>query len=61
MNVRLQDIRGRGVVLKPGQDLKDLYTERCGLYEKYADIVIDERNLDVEETIDKILAVLDHY
>lgn len=61
LNVRLQDIRGRGVVLKPGQDLKDLYTERCGLYEKYADIVIDERNLDVEETIDKILAVLDHY
>ena len=60
LNVRLRDIRGRGVVLKPGQDLKDLYMERCSLYEKYADIVIDERNLNVEETIDKILAVLNH-
>ncbi|MCI8669599.1 MAG: shikimate kinase [Lachnospiraceae bacterium] len=58
LSVRLRDIRGRGVVLKPGQDLKDLYMERCSLYEKYADIVIDERNLNVEETIDKILAVL---
>lgn len=60
LNARLQDIRGRGVVLKPGQDLKALYTERCRLYEKYADIVIDERDLNVEETIDKILAALNH-
>ena len=60
LNARLRDIRGRGVVLKPGQDLEDLYMERCALYEKYADIVIDELNLNVEETIDKILAALDH-
>lgn len=60
LNTRLRDIKGRGVVLKPGQNLKDLYTERCTLYEKYADIIIDELNLNVEETIDKILAALNH-
>ena len=52
---RLSDIKGRGVVLKEGQTLKDSYYERTPLYEKYADIVIDEKGLNVEETIDKIL------
>ena len=30
---RLSDIKGRGVVLKDGQTLKDLYDERIVLYE----------------------------
>ena len=34
----MSDIKGRGVVLKDGQTLKDLYEERVPLYEKYADI-----------------------
>ena len=33
---RLRNIRNRGVVLKKGQTLKDLYRERTALYEKYA-------------------------
>ena len=52
---RLSDIRGRGVVLKDGQTLKDLYEERTVLYEKYADVRIDETGLNVEETINAIL------
>lgn len=52
---RLSDIKGRGVVLREGQTLKDLYDERTLLYEKYADIQIDETGLNVEETIDAIL------
>lgn len=48
---RLHNIKGRGVVLKEGQSLWDLYQERTPLYEKYADFVIEEMNLDVEETI----------
>ena len=35
---RLEDIKGRGVVLKEGQTLRTLYDERTPLYEKYADI-----------------------
>ena len=53
---RLSDIKGRGVVLKDGQTLKDLYDERVVLYEKYADITIAEDGLNVEQTIEKIVA-----
>jgi len=52
---RLKDIKGRGVVLREGQTLKDLYEERTVLYEKYADVRIDETGLNVEATIDAIL------
>lgn len=37
---RLGDFSKRGVVLKPGQTLEDLYNERVPLYRKYADITI---------------------
>ncbi|MDE7269613.1 MAG: shikimate kinase [Acetatifactor sp.] len=33
---RLGDLNARGVTLKPGQSLRDLYEERTPLYEKYA-------------------------
>ncbi len=55
INKRLSDIKGRGVVLRDGQTLKDLYEERTKLYEKYADVQIDESGLNVEETINAIL------
>lgn len=35
---RLGDLTARGVALKPGQTLQDLYDERCPLYERYAHI-----------------------
>ena len=38
---RVLDTAKRGVVLREGQTLKDLYEERCPLYEKYADITVD--------------------
>ena len=38
---RLGDYSKRGVVLKPGQTIDDLYKERTKLYEKYADITIN--------------------
>lgn len=56
INKRLSDIKNRGVVLKDGQGLFDIYEERCVLYEKYADIIIDEAGLNVEETIEKIVS-----
>lgn len=55
LNQRLRDIKGRGVVLKEGQTLLDLYEERVLLYEKYADIIVDEYQLNVEQTIEKIM------
>ena len=52
---RIADIKGRGVVLKEGQDLKALFEERSPLYEKYADIEISEGTLGVEQTVEKII------
>lgn len=52
---RLGNLKGRGVVLRDGQTLKDIYEERVPLYEKYADLIIDEENLDIEGTLQKIL------
>lgn len=51
---RLSDIKGRGVVLREGQTLKDLYEERCVLYEQYADVIIDETGMSIEETVEKV-------
>lgn len=55
LDSRLGSLKGRGVVLKDGQNLKSLYDERVPLYEKYADIVVDEHDLSLEETLDKVL------
>ena len=52
---RLSDIKGRGVVLKDGQTLKDLYDERVVLYEKYADITVDADDLKIGEALEKVL------
>lgn len=55
---RLGNIKQRGVVLKQGQGLKDLYEERCPLYERYADLVVDAENLDVEELLGEIFKMI---
>lgn len=55
---RLGNLAGRGVVLMPGQDLKDLYLERTPLYEKYADVTVSENHLGTEETIGQVLRAL---
>lgn len=56
---RLHNIKGRGVVLKEGQTLRELYEERVPFYEKYADIIVEEENLDVEQTIECIVDAYD--
>lgn len=58
---RLHNIRGRGVVLKAGQTLDDIYRERCVLYEKYADVTVDESGLDIEETLALVQETLEAY
>lgn len=55
---RLSDIKGRGVVLKDGQTLYDLYMERTPLYQKYADVSISEEGLGVEQTVELLIEKL---
>lgn len=58
INRRVGDPVKRGVVLRPGQTLEDLYIERTALFEQYADIVIDEENKNMEETVVAVLEAL---
>lgn len=51
---RLTDIKERGVVLREGENIEEMYDSRSVLYEKYADIMIEERDSTIEETIRKI-------
>ena len=55
---RIDDPRKRGVTLREGQSLKDLYEERTSLFEKYADITVSEEGLDLEGTIGKVQEIL---
>ena len=41
MTQRLGDYVHRGVVLRQGHTLLEMYNERAPLYEKYADIIVD--------------------
>ena len=58
LRYRLGNIKNRGVVIRKGQSLNALYKERVPLYEKYADIIIDENGCNIEKTINKIMSEL---
>ncbi len=51
---RLGDLNERGVTLKDGQGLPELYAERVPLYEKYADLTIDCEALAIREIVGQI-------
>jgi len=55
---RLHHVKQRGVVLKPGQTIKELYDERVVLYKKYADIVLSEEGQGIEEVVQKCVEAL---
>jgi len=58
---RLSDMKGRGVVLREGQGLAELFAERVPLYERYADITVELRDGSVEENIAKLQKALSEY
>ena len=55
---RLGDLKKRGVVLKEGFTLQDLYEERAPLYEKYADETVCLDGLSVERAAQKIAEII---
>ena len=55
---RLHNIRQRGVVLREGQTLQDLYDERTVLYEKYADLIVREGSGEIEAVVARIIRTL---
>ena len=48
---RLTNITTRGIVMKKGHSLKDVYEERLPLYEKYSDITVDCSSADIENCV----------
>ena len=48
---RLSNLATRGVTLREGQTLYDLYQERIPLYETEADIVFDAAGMEIEKTV----------
>lgn len=51
---RLGDLKARGVALKEGFTLRDLYEERAPLYEKYADIVVKLDGKTVMQSVEAV-------
>lgn len=51
---RLGDLKQRGVALKEGWGLKELYEERVPLYEKYADVVMDCEGKSIRKITEEI-------
>ena len=54
IEARLGDLNKRGVALKEGQGLKELYEERVPLYEKYAEIVINCEKKGIRQITEEI-------
>ena len=54
---RLGDLKMRGITIKEGETLKDLYEERIPLYEKYAHVVLDTEGLLLRETVSEIISL----
>lgn len=61
MTRRIRNFKRRGVVLKEGYTLKDMYEERAALYEKYADIILDVNKNSIEDTVNQIILNIEKY
>ncbi|CAN7368895.1 shikimate kinase [Paenibacillus sp. LjRoot56] len=52
---RLINVTTRGIVIKKGNSLKDVYEERVPLYNKYSDHALDCSNKNIEQCVSEIL------
>lgn len=55
---RLGDIHTRGVAMKNGTTVAELYDERKPLYEKYADVTLNCSGLTAEQCVDRIIEMI---
>lgn len=56
---RIKNTASRGIVMKENQTLEDVFNERKSLFEKYADITINEKTHSLEEITRMVLASLE--
>ena len=55
---RLGDFSPRGVIIRNGSSLEDMYLERAPLYEKYADVTVDVCNAQLSDSLDKVCEIV---
>lgn len=55
---RICNIKTRGIAMKDGTSIAELFAERAPLYEKYADVTVDCTALTPEECVDAIIEKL---
>ena len=55
---RLRETKQRGVVLREGESIEELYAEREELYQRFADVTVSEEGLAQEETVHAVMETL---
>lgn len=56
---RISSPEARGIAMEKGMTFEELYALRAPLYEKYADITVDEQNDSQPALVSRILSLLD--
>lgn len=51
---RVGDVVARGVVMPAGYTFRDLYDERCALYEQYADVVVETTGMSPARAVEAV-------
>lgn len=51
---RITNMKTRGILLKNGETIEEMFRNREKLYEKYADVILDCNNLSIEESVEKL-------
>ncbi|MBQ3045463.1 MAG: shikimate kinase [Clostridia bacterium] len=55
---RINNIHTRGIAMKEGTTIAELYSQRAPLYEKYADKILDCASLTPEQCVDAIIQMI---
>ncbi len=58
MEKRISNMASRGILLRDGETLGEMFCEREPLYETYADLTIDCDGAEIEQTVSKIVGVV---
>ena len=53
---RISDMAERGILLREGESIEAMYSERTPLYERYADLILDCDGREIERTLSEIVA-----
>ena len=54
---RITNMGNRGILLRNGETIEAMFAERTALYEKYADVIIDCDDKEIETTVSEIIKI----